>query len=96
MKQGKLAVFEKELSTGYFHVKTTVILSMSIALLVFLLGMFIIIIFLRNGVFIIDPTKFVATFLSPQLLPISTLPNPGDYIAPKELWHRRHRSPNTL
>lgn len=57
MKQGKLAVFEKELSAGYFHVKTTVILSMSIALLVFLLGMFIIIIFLRNGVFIIDPTK---------------------------------------
>jgi hypothetical protein len=100
-------------------VKTTVILSMSIGLLVFLLGMFINFFFffwemacslltLRSCKtrriasslswrhFHSSAMHNVATFPSPQLLPISTLPNPRDYIGPKELWHRRHRSPNTL
>ncbi|XP_004300973.1 PREDICTED: uncharacterized protein LOC101293399 [Fragaria vesca subsp. vesca] len=105
MKQGKLTVIVKELSTGYVHPKTTIILSLCVALFLFVLGMFIIVHttkFLSSEYYSIPQLKTYSPLspnctchaqshcifsVSPQLLPISTLPNLSDYIAPKELWH---------
>ncbi|KAM1922056.1 hypothetical protein ACFX15_020163 [Malus domestica] len=41
MKQGKLTVVVKELSTGHFHVKITIILSLSMLFFIFFFGIFV-------------------------------------------------------